>query len=46
MYDDEWACPICVPGEWFVKVTELARHLILWHDEWLTTQQIPPAPTH
>ena len=40
----DWECPICC--NWMIAVfdtvRDLAEHVQLWHDEWLTTNQLPP----
>lgn len=37
-----WDCDICgLDRDPFDTPQELARHLVDWHDEWLTTRQVP-----
>lgn len=41
--DWHWDCPICSYNvEPFPTPQALAGHLVEWHDEWLTTGQVPP----
>lgn len=40
----DWECPICCDCEPFTNVKDLAHHMVAWHDEWLTTHQVPHLP--
>ena len=38
--DTSWRCQVCEHVA--DTAPQLAEHLMFWHDEWITTGQVPP----